>query len=1001
MKKFLLSLLLSMSLVAPANAISLSTCAIGNPGADRLLFWDESADDCAALAPSTGLTLSGTSLTVTLSPFSTTNLSEGTNLYYTTERAQDDIGAMATDGTLVYVDATPLFTRGALTGDITAAQGSNTTAIAAGVIVNADINGSAAIDATKIADGSVTSAEFQFIGALTSDAQTQIDGKQPLDSDLTALAGNSTNGLWARTGAGTGATRTLTAPAAGFTITDGDGVVGNPTFVLSNDLAALEGLGSTGFATRTTTNTWAQRVIQGTTNRTSITNGTGIAGDPVVDIAATYVGQSSITTLGTITTGVWNGTTIAVANGGTGQTTYTNGQLLIGNTTGNTLTKATLTAPAAGISITNGTGSITFGLANDLSALEGLASTGIPVRTATDTWVQRSLTAPAAGFTITNNDGVAGNPTFALANDLGALEGLGSTGIAVRTAADTWAQRTITGTASRLSVTNGNGVSGNPTLDIDSGYVGQSSITTLGTITSGTWNATAIAATSGGTGQTTYALGDTLYSSATNTLAKLAGNTSTTKQFLTQTGNGTISAAPVWGTIAAADVGAGFVKVDGSTPMTANWDIGSFELRAETLQSDVATGTAPLIVASTTKVSNLNADLLDDKDTGTSGNVIPLLDGANTWSANQTFSDNIKILLGSIGELYSDATNTILDPVSGQISIGPTGTTTSAGGSSQTGGTEDILIDRIGLGGSPINTFYWINYDLDTTSGRGALNFTQKYTGGGGIQVATNLDARYFGTATNVTNLSLLAKTVIGANNSGTSTSGVRAQIDIDSSLAFTQGTHNIYGYDIITTAVGGTHTGGTIRRIGLNIAPFSALTCSGATCLDLGFNIGNDSQFYSDKKLGLEGAQTTKGDSYLVYNSSTTDIDIFVDGTKSMTVDADKVKQNVCPSGFTRFGLGCIQTAEEGSAAWDTASEDCFDTYGGRLPTPDELMLAVNNLTLTNETDDTEWTNLPFTVGQCAIQELATGATADEFNFQACSTSTAYRCFIPFSGGS
>jgi hypothetical protein len=51
--------------------------------------------------------------------------------------------------------------------------------------------------------------------------------------------------------------------------------------------------------------------------------------------------------------------TLPVGNGGTGQTTYTNGQLLIGNTTGNTLTKATLTA-GSGISITNGTGSITI-----------------------------------------------------------------------------------------------------------------------------------------------------------------------------------------------------------------------------------------------------------------------------------------------------------------------------------------------------------------------------------------------------------------------------------------------------------------------------------------------------------------------------------------------------------------------------------------------------------------------------------------------------------------
>lgn len=50
---------------------------------------------------------------------------------------------------------------------------------------------------------------------------------------------------------------------------------------------------------------------------------------------------------------------LAKGSGGTGQTTYTNGQLLIGNTAGGTLAKATLTA-GAGISVTNGAGSITL-----------------------------------------------------------------------------------------------------------------------------------------------------------------------------------------------------------------------------------------------------------------------------------------------------------------------------------------------------------------------------------------------------------------------------------------------------------------------------------------------------------------------------------------------------------------------------------------------------------------------------------------------------------------
>jgi hypothetical protein len=64
----------------------------------------------------------------------------------------------------------------------------------------------------------------------------------------------------------------------------------------------------------------------------------------------------------------------------------------------------------------------------------------------------------------------------------------------------------------------------------------------------------ALPATNGGTGQSAYAVGDTLYSGTTNTLTKLSGNTTTTKNFLTQTGTGSASAAPEWGTISGSDV---------------------------------------------------------------------------------------------------------------------------------------------------------------------------------------------------------------------------------------------------------------------------------------------------------------------------------------------------------------------------------------------------------------------------------------------------------------
>lgn len=76
----------------------------------------------------------------------------------------------------------------------------------------------------------------------------------------------------------------------------------------------------------------------------------------------------------------------------------------------------------------------------------------------------------------------------------------------------------VSGTANRITSTGG----ANPVIDIALNYVGQTSITTLGTITTGVWNGTAVGATFGGTGQTTYATGDILYASAANTLSKLA-----------------------------------------------------------------------------------------------------------------------------------------------------------------------------------------------------------------------------------------------------------------------------------------------------------------------------------------------------------------------------------------------------------------------------------------------------------------------------------------------
>lgn len=75
------------------------------------------------------------------------------------------------------------------------------------------------------------------------------------------------------------------------------------------------------------------------------------------------------------------------------------------------------------------------------------------------------------------------------------------------------------------------------------------------------------------------------------------------------TGGGTLATGGFTLTVPATGTA---LLTDGTISLVGNWDAGSFEIRAQTFQSDVVTGTAPLIVASTTKVVNLNADTVDD-----------------------------------------------------------------------------------------------------------------------------------------------------------------------------------------------------------------------------------------------------------------------------------------------------------------------------------------------------------------------------------------------------
>jgi hypothetical protein len=109
--------------------------------------------------------------------------------------------------------------------------------------------------------------------------------------------------------------------------------------------------------------------------------------------------------------------TLPIANGGTGQTSFTNGQLLIGNSTGNTLTPATLTA-GSGVTITNGSGAITVAFtgpgAGSVTSVDvsggttGLTTSGGPI-TGSGTITLAGTLAAANGGTGLTASGTNGN----------------------------------------------------------------------------------------------------------------------------------------------------------------------------------------------------------------------------------------------------------------------------------------------------------------------------------------------------------------------------------------------------------------------------------------------------------------------------------------------------------------------------------------------------------------------------------------------------------------
>ena len=152
----------------------------------------------------------------------------------------------------------------------------------------------------------------------------------------------------------------------------------------------------------------------------------------------------------------------------------------------------------------------------------------------------------------------------------------------------------------------------------------------------------------------------------------------------------------------------GFVKADGTVALTADWDAGGYEIRAQTLEADVSTGTAPLTIASTTKVANLNVDKLDDQEGSyylAAGNVTGTLAVGSGGTGATSLTDG-GVLLGS----GTGAVTAMAVLADGEMIVGD-GTTDPV---AESGATLRTSIG-VGTGDSPQFTGIELGHATDTT----------------------------------------------------------------------------------------------------------------------------------------------------------------------------------------------------------------------------------------------------------------------------------------------
>jgi hypothetical protein len=691
---------------------------------------------------------------------------------------------------ILYCDGTDIIsatTSAAFAGIVPVVQGGTGATNAPSALTNLGGTGIG----TAVFTATTTAAARSAIAAAASGANSDITSLSGLTTPLSVAQGgtNATTAGAARTSLGAAASGSNADITA---LTNAAGIqIGAPT-------AGAQGAG--------------------TINATGLfINGVGVGtgSGSVTSVAATVpsflsVTGSPITTSGTLAISL-SGTALPVANGGTGQTTYTDGQFLIGNSTGNTLTKATLTA-GSGISITNSAGGITItstaggGTVTSVAAsggTTGLSFTGSPITTSGTLTLAGTLAIASGGTGATSASGARLTLSAAGSganSDITSLTGL-TTALSVGQG----------GTGVATAPSNGQLLIGNGT-----GY-------SVATLTAG--SGISISNSAGGVTITSTAGGGTVTS-----VAASGGTTGLTLAGGPITGAGTFTLA---GTLVVANGGTGTTTLTGLVKGN-----GTAAFTAATAGTDYVAPGGALGTPSSGTLTNCTFPTLNQNTTGTASNVtgtVAILNGGTGATTAGAALTNLGAYPASNPSGFTSNTGTV-------TSVGGTGTvsglslsgTVTTSGSLTLGGT--LVVTASNFASQSANTF------LSAPNGTAG---TPTFRAIVAADVPT-LNQNTTGTAANVTGTVAVANGGTGATTAGSALTNLGAYAASNPS-GFTSNTGTVTSVSGSGGSTGLTLTGGAITTSG-------TLTLGGTLAVANG-GTGGTTQATAQSALGVPSA--------------------------------------------------------------------------------------------------------------------------------------------------